>query len=648
MKKRHFLLAGLVALLMIGCSDNELNQVDKIIEKDTNLYMRVTIANPSGQSGRATEGDRNPATDYEFGSEDEMSINKILFVFYDKDENYVANTLMEGTALTEEPGNDGSQIDVVADLVIPVDLKAGIGAPYYAMAYVNPTTSKTTQTDQIGSLKNAKTLLRSWDEIIPTKLGGKNANGFTMSNSVYYVNNVSSTPVSIAAVIPEGALFEKKEDAEKSDKKLTIYVERLAAKVSVAKGTNIQETNNNVVDGENTKYLKFKPLAWGVNNVEKTTFLIKNFRQGQNASRNENTGVSSLTDLNNRNYGTVDADIKGGDQYFSWTWNDPDNFRSFWACSPTYFTGANYPATASDYRSKQDYYALTYHSYKDFWNEENTSCGTWGQEFGADKCLYTLENTCHGDVLTNQAQRALSSVVVVGQYYVVDDVNSSIEGQTPATFYLRRTEDKNYYYSETDMQNKFIKANTIIGKMITSEGETKFQPTQEWVNNFDIDHPGQEVTGTYNAPSRYVTLMLKKDQIDNGYYYQNENGQVVEIKTVDDLNNANARLYNVLAAHSLGGIIEFCKGMAYFNVPIKHGRSDSSNGNYAAALTGAYGVVRNHLYALTVTGIDGIGIGIRDPNDPIIVPVEKQTYYVHTQLNVLAWKLEKNNVILKN
>ena len=68
----------------------------------------------------------------------------------------------------------------------------------------------------------------------------------------------------------------------------------------------------------------------------------------------------------------------------------------------------------------------------------------------------------------------------------------------------------------------------------------------------------------------------------------------------------------------------------------------------SAALTGEYGVVRNHLYALTVTGIDGIGIGIRDPEDPIIVPVEEQTYYVYTQLNVLAWRLEKNNVVLKN
>ncbi len=127
MKKRSFLLAGLAALFMAGCSDNDLSQEDKIIEKDANLYMRVSIANPSGQLGRAAE------SGYEFGSEDEMAISKILFVFYDKDENYVGNTTMNSTDFIKTtPGSDGSQIDVVADLVIPVELKAGVGVPYYA------------------------------------------------------------------------------------------------------------------------------------------------------------------------------------------------------------------------------------------------------------------------------------------------------------------------------------------------------------------------------------------------------------------------------------------------------------------------------------------------------------------------------------
>lgn len=647
MKKRSFLLAGLAALFMASCSDNDLNQEDKIIEKDANLYMRVSIANPSGQLGRAAE------SGYEFGSEDEMAISKILFVFYDKDENYVGNTTMNSTDFIKTtPGSDGSQIDVVADLVIPVELKAGVGVPYYAMAYVNPTTSKTTSTDQVSSLETAKTLLRSWNEIIPKKQGGLNENGFTMSNSVYYAAEETNTPVSIAAVIPDGALFEEKKDAEESETKLTIYVERLAAKVSVKQNANIKETNNTVADGDDTKVLKFVPLAWGVNNVEKTTFLIKNFRQGQNVSRNENTGVSSITALTNLNYGAANTGIQDKETSFSWDWNLPNHFRSFWACSPTYFTGGKYPATASDYKGNSSSYDLVYRSYDDFWNTTVTpaAVGKWGQSFGDDKCLYTLENTCWDEVLTNQAQRALSSVVVVGQYYVLSNESESIEGKTPETFYLRRTTDKNYYYSESDIQTKFITANTIIGKKEGSGDGARFVPSQKWTTDFEINHPGKEVTGTYNAPSRYVTLMLKAEQIGKGYWYQNENGQEIEITSQATLNAANARLYNTLAAQDLGGIIQFTNGMAYFNVPIKHERTGeaSTDGNYAAALTGEYGVVRNHLYALTVTGIDGIGIGIRDPEDPIIVPVEEQTYYVYTQLNVLAWRLEKNNVVLKN
>lgn len=646
MKKRHFLLAGLAALFMASCSDNELNQENQIIERDTDLYLRVSISNPLGTGSRANDEEI-------VGTEAENDIHNILFVFYDKEENYVGKTSMK-KASGETPEKDEffgitstpegtSNIDAVLDLVVPVNLTAGVGAPYYVMAYVNPTISSAN--DQTSSLAKVRTLLRKIDDITPSS-STSGHQGFTMTNSVYYGDG--ETPI-IASIIPEGGLFKTREEAAKTDleadKRLKIYVERIVAKVSVgyAAGVTADDMNqdNNTprnagITEETTVTLNFKPRAWGLNNLERSTFLIKNFRiEASNVSENE--GVFSIFTVTNDKKSTIAAGLNISD------WNDVTNFRSYWAYSSTYFAGGKYPSTASQYRENGGQYSLDYRSFNDFYNVEESAKGAYGAEINGDKCLYTLENTCVSEVIVNQAQRALTSVVVVGQYYVND-------AQDAATFYLRRTKDKNYYYSEDDMSAAFMKANSVIGTVTKEGDQVKFTATKTFSSDFVIDHPSKDITGTYEAPSRYVTLMLKKEALKNTggttYFYMNEHGQPTEI-TEENLAVANAALYNTLAANNLGGIIQFTNGMAYFNVPIKHNASEDVD--FASAKTGDYGVVRNHAYVLNLESISGIGIGVRDPDDPIIVPVETQEYHVRTELNVLKWKVKNNgNVTLKN
>lgn len=91
--------------------------------------------------------------------------------------------------------------------------------------------------------------------------------------------------------------------------------------------------------------------------------------------------------------------------------------------------------------------------------------------------------------------------------------------------------------------------------------------------------------------------------------------------------------------------------MAYFNVPIKHlwhrDNHEMGETDFVAKL-GQYGVVRNHIYRINIQGIRGIGIGINDPNDPIIPGVNSKKYYVKSQIRVLSWRLvPQQNVTLK-
>lgn len=60
------------------------------------------------------------------------------------------------------------------------------------------------------------------------------------------------------------------------------------------------------------------------------------------------------------------------------------------------------------------------------------------------------------------------------------------------------------------------------------------------------------------------------------------------------------------------------------------------------------GIVRNHYYKINIKDISGMGVGIPDPNQPII-PAELpdptlQNYYLHMSVDVLPWQEVKNDV----
>ena len=81
------------------------------------------------------------------------------------------------------------------------------------------------------------------------------------------------------------------------------------------------------------------------------------------------------------------------------------------------------------------------------------------------------------------------------------------------------------------------------------------------------------------------------------------------------------------------------EGKAYYYVPIKH---IGTTGNL-----GEYGVVRNHFYKITLTGIKGFGTPVYNPElviDPT-VPTYDNTYLA-ARVQVLQWRVVNQNVSL--
>ncbi len=461
---------------------------------------------------------------------------------------------------------------------------------------------------------------------------------------------------SVAVKLPDGALFESEEAANAKDAPcLVIYVERVVAKVSVKMAENLTEKNNTATSQKDesddadadTYVLKFEPLAWGVNNVEKGTFLIKNFRSGSNnyifSSSAANT--PALTNLLYSSANTALIALDG--------WNSPTDYRSFWAYSPTYFPGSSYPEFSDEYSDSEDSYPLHYKSYNDFYDTTSGTIGHMGQELGDDP-LYSLEQTTQAAVLRQAGEPAITSATIVGKYSVYKE--GSTEALPEGNFYLIRETDKNVLYASDEIMTKaFLNRNHAIYVVNDededdTEGDTSYRllssdDYESCKSHFIIRHPSKEITGVYTS-SRYVSLQMRGAGATAGkYYYKDINGRFAKITDDDTRATANTNLYSCLTEH-FSAVEMFKSGMAYFSVPIEHlwsptdDDSDSTDADDKfSASPGQYGIVRNHVYSIDVEGIDGIGMGISDPDDPIIIPVKKKEYYVKTQIRAQRWRL---------
>lgn len=129
-----------------------------------------------------------------------------------------------------------------------------------------------------------------------------------------------------------------------------------------------------------------------------------------------------------------------------------------------------------------------------------------------------------------------------------------------------------------------------------------------------------------------VTPTLANDPAGTKKYYTKTNTGTTP--TFREVNKAD-----VLAAIEADKAEIRKDGRAYYYVPIKH---IGGTGELAE-----YGIVRNHFYKITLTGIKGFGTPVYDPDkvvDPI-VPTYENTYLA-ARVQVLQWRVVNQNASL--
>lgn len=276
------------------------------------------------------------------------------------------------------------------------------------------------------------------------------------------------------------------------------------------------------------------------------------------------------------------------DDNLGFTWNHYPYFRSFWAeaCSGVANQYGNYDAAKS-----KGFTAETKYTYCN----ENAEKGT-----GVKNTQVILAGKlCKAD------GTALNISEFAGQRMVDDATQTKLKNA-----YLAFLRNLGYNLYKKTTNGAEIKYTGIGVDDITFKTATV------------VDKKAAGSTGAY-----YVYCQLTEDAEKASWYPSDDKSQAEDKKVL--ATTINGYLKNI------GHAKIWNSGKTYFYADIKH---------LGTKMTG---VVRNHLYDFTITGIYGLGTPVYDPNETIYPekPEDEDTY-IAAKINILSWRVVPNSTTL--
>ncbi|WP_294630094.1 fimbria major subunit [uncultured Bacteroides sp.] len=643
MKKSNLLFSAVMALAMgslASCASDDLVtdiQGQEIVDHDQERYLNVSIVSP-GAGTRAITGD------FETGIGDENKVSKMTFVFYDAAGKPTGQVhRMGGADFT--PDNRPS-VNSIHTSTIPVELSQGDNLPAYVICFIN-------------AIDDSDLAVKSLDEIEEVKRRSvRTTEGyFPMSNSVYYGTNTITNEANarmVATPIKTEWLYKSEEEAKANDAKtIDIYVERYAARINLTLAPNAIQSNDDV----NGYELTFVPEAWRPNAIDQELYAVKRYGiiEDRVGTLNYRPGYSAIAN----NFG-------GGD---SW-WNDPENRRSYWGCSPSYFD-AKYPKVSDDITDEvadnahtADYpFDLHYFNYDQIIKGNNGNDEIklqpsikWNATTGFNETFYARETTTFYWAWQNAADynpmATIASAVIVGRYQVTS-TNGGTALPAETTFYLygKTGEKWNLYLDEANGDTPSIKEVMVNHQstVLEKDGDA-YIPVKE-VDIFTVAHPTKAVRDVkgQSIAGRLVALQLAN--VPNGCYFYNTTTNAYEPIDANNINLVNSNLLTAGYARKYDG------GRCYFNIPIEHlgiygtsaqgatgtyvegAKNADGTYNFDKCPAGSFGIVRNHAYNINITGISGLATALSSETQPIVPPMDEVSYYISARLNILNWRI---------
>lgn len=628
MNKLNKLFAGFAAVAMLAaCSNDEPTPAPETPDFDgQKAYMSIRIQAATGMSRSTTDGN------FEDGNEDEHAVKNVRFFFFDAQgaamdlQAYLVGTTGDVTVNPKDPANDNVEA-VFGNNILVLEKLTSNNYPNYMVTVLNRPgfecgTTLTNTLERLSTYKEGDYFVMS-----TASYAGVNANH---DNTYYHATKLQPSDFKPTA-----------EAATTAGSTVSVYVERLAAKVQVgmaetmtseiktlANGTVIYKLDQTVANGttDNEEQgsnqlgieLWIKVLGWDLNTTVKDSYMCKNIE----------------TDW------TFDWGANG-------SWNASELFRSYWSKSTIYNMNLA-QATAADKLS----YVQTM-----TWKEAEESKTL--KDLGNNVFAYCNENTNKpGNIFETEPNdnaralidsRIVTNVVLYAQ--ICDENGEKLDDLVMANGVLFRS---NSYLQYVINRAYAMNAETLNIWEKTSDTTTstpdgdlnKKEYQQIGTGYFELVYPTTGYDGVGD-----VDVKVKANAFDGKDLYAKNAAGGYDLLEGDARTAAIAALETAIATVQPQGenhAVMYENGKSVYYIPVQH----------LGALEGKttvdecyYGVVRNHWYKLTISKFTKVGHGIWDPEegrDETLKPdkPENPLYYLGADINILAWKVVNQNVEL--
>jgi len=507
MKTRNLFLSLFAFAALCACNKEAQPETPQVLGEDACLSVRIMSADVNTKA----------TGDFEVGSTEENAVSNVLFAFFAADGTFMYTR--EYTTFTWDNGVTNPNVEDYSNATVVLDGKTI--APRQMVVVLNYDLSMKNAIDGIDDLSDMYTTLSIAKYCLGTD------ENFIMSNSSYADGTVNA----FAAQIDEDDIY-KKGDTPTAEQIVDVYVERVAAKLSVETSATL-DTESKELELHNGSTIKYYPVIVGYafTGTKDASYLCKNIEG-------------------------VYTDFKT-----PWPeWNDPTNKRSYW--------GVSNPSANS--------------VYVDYDNVSNTS----------PYSVYCHEN------MTDAKTKLMVKAVIKKQ-----------EGadQAPATDpVLSLVKVGATYYIKSELETSIL-AELTAGGVVWNDG---------------------------SADQSYVASDIRYTAITGGTGYEVK----IELDPAKPATNVSAA---EAVLDKYANVVLWNEGQCYFSTKVEHLGKATTNP------ASDYGVVRNHVYKLTVNKIAGLGTpyvpGIGgDGGDPV-VPSDVD-YELQARINILKWKVVEQGV----
>ena len=186
--------------------------------------------------------------------------------------------------------------------------------------------------------------------------------------------------------------------------------------------------------------------------------------------------------------------------------------------------------------------------------------------------------------------------------------------------------------------NSTVEVVNWYGKDYIGEGNLLKVVANTLKNTYFASTDGASFTGLTPADIKCVDRLVTDSKAYEVYFQLSDAGAAKTWYKYSANNYEAVSVENLnLALGAVQPALVYKNGMTYYWLDIKHLGATGS--------TAEYGIVRNHVYKVNISGITGYGTPVYNGNTAFITPEKPQEVksYVSAQINILSWRVVENN-----